>query len=292
MKTTTRQLVSVPVLIAALLAHPSAEAQSRCASSAQVERLEAQGMQLNQSGDHESARQRFERASALCPTARVQARMAITLMALERWTEASLWMNQALAWRDDPWVSAHRAGLEEHQRVIARHADVAIASPPVAVEPAPRSEPPPVRVEHARVPVVSPTIAPPAEPPPAHLPRSRSSRTSWLVLGGLSAGLAAVGLGVGAWATAERFRRRDDYDLACPEGYAPTLRESCEAQRASVEDTSVVAPQVAGFVAAGALAITSVVFFAAAPSADAHAQANVRCGPGPGTLGVGCVWRF
>ena len=74
--------------------------------------------------------------------------------------------------------------------------------------------------------------------------------------------------------------------------YAPTLRESCEAQRTGVDDVSVVAPQVAGFVAAGAFAITSALFFITAPSADATAQANVVCGPGPGAPGVGCVWRF
>jgi len=111
------------------------------------------------------------------------------------------------------------------------------------------------------------------------------------VLAWASAGLGAVSLGVGIWATATRFERRDEYDLSCPSGYAVARMPGCNAALDRVSDASVVVPQVAGFVVAGALAVTSAVLFVTAPTREPSARA-VACGPGPGTLGVGCALRF
>ena len=50
--------------------------------------------------------------------------------------------------------------------------------------------------------------------------------------------------------------------------------------------------QGVGFGLGGALAVTSVVLFATEPAGRPAATTRVRCGQGPGTVGVECAWRF
>ncbi|MFO0608299.1 MAG: PEGA domain-containing protein [Polyangiales bacterium] len=126
-----------------------------------------------------------------------------------------------------------------------------------------------------------------AVPPPTSPSPSGTLRT----LAWVSAGLAAVGLGVGVWATAARFDRRGTYDTQCPTGYDPAREGTCRGLLDDVSGADVVAPQVAGFVGAGVFAAAAVALFVAAPT---RARVTTfRCGPGGfGAVSVGCEGRF
>lgn len=290
-------------------------AQTPCARAAEADEAEARAMQLNQSGDHDGAYAGFARSYELCQGARAQARMAIARMAAGRWQEADAWMRRALARRDDVWVETRRTSLEQQFAIIAQHvgevvvtgegggaevfingqrvADFPMAAP-VGVEPGAVT----VRVnfpdgrrfertevvtagQTTRVEVTWPqeTVAP---------PRRDSTR---LVLASVSAGVGAAALAVGAWATVERFDLRATYDARCPRGYDPGRGAECEALLAEAFDAPLVAAQVAGIALGSALVVTSVVLFVTAPSRLRTARA-FACGPGPGTIGLGCAVEF
>lgn len=122
--------------------------------------------------------------------------------------------------------------------------------------------------------------------------RGGGSTTVRRVLAWTSVGLAVVGAGVGAWATAERLGERQRYDDACPNLMFAASRESeCNRLFADWERNDSAAPQVAGFVAAGVFAVAATVLFATMPG-EAPARRAVACGGGPGTIGVGCEARF
>lgn len=328
---------NVSMALAAQLAVRSASAQSACPSAAQSAVLETQGVQLNQSGDHEGALARFTQSYELCRGASAQGRMAVALIALGRWGEADTWMRRALALRSDPWIVANLARLEQQAGVIAPHvgeltvvgegglgevfvdgrrvADFPMREPlrvtvgTVIVRvtaPGRHAVERPEIVQSGRLTRATVTLIPVQGDAPSGPGRSADpvvvappaqgdhGATTQRALGWVSAGVAAVGLGVGIWATAERFNRRDLYDRECPTGgFAADRLAYCDGLHDDVSDGSVLIPQVVGFAAAGAFAVTSVVLFLTAPTSTRSPRtAAFSCGPGPGSPGVICEGRF
>ncbi len=319
--------------LAAQLAAGAASAQTVCPGAAQAAALETQGVQLNQSGDHEGALARFTQSYELCRGASAQGRMAVALIALGRWGEADTWMRRALALRNDPWIAMNLARLEQQAGVIAPHvgelavvgdggpgevfvdgrrvADfpmhesirvtvgtviVRVSAPGRHAVERPEQVSPgrltratvtlvPVQGDGPTVPVVGGAPAVVVQPA-----RGDGGATTQRALGWISAGVAAVGLGGGIWATVERFDRRDSYDVECS---TDDRTAKCNGLFERISEGSVLIPQVVGYAAAGAFAVTSVVLFLTAPTSTTSARtAAFSCGPGPGSPGVVCEGRF
>jgi len=104
--------------------------------------------------------------------------------------------------------------------------------------------------------------------------------------------MAAVGVGVGTWATVARFDRRQQYDRECEDLVFPSSSVGrCNGRYDAMIDEQPVGVQVAGFVGAGVFAVAAAVLFATMPGETTERRALV-CGGGPGTIGVGCEARF
>lgn len=116
------------------------------------------------------------------------------------------------------------------------------------------------------------------------------------MIAGGAAGLGALGLGIGVWATFEAFDRRAAYDAACvAHQWNPAREADCgSAGRllTRVWDHDVLIPQVAGFVAGGLLAAASIVLFATMPSSRTRSGIAWACGPLGAAVSVGCAGRF
>ncbi len=154
-----------------------------------------------------------------------------------------------------------------------------------------REPSPAVRVTAAvPVPVVATVAAPPAwTSTMSAAPRSGARRA----LAWTSLAVGAAGLGVGAFAATRLVGAVSDYDTrrdpVCPGTDAAVQPTVCAGYLAEVETMRPLA--VAGFVAGGALAITSVVLFATSPTGEERARAGAfRCGVG--TSGVSCSGVF
>jgi hypothetical protein len=268
-----------------------ASAQPACDATRAVA-LEAAGMEAFREARYDDAYTHLVAAYEACHGARAQVRVGSVLMELGRWVEADRWMREALARTDDPWVVSRRAGIVQQLTVIAQHlpvqrsapdvdasvatpgvSDAAVAVADVVVDSAPRDvavAAPDVGVRDERV-------------------ETRGNATTFRVLGGVSAALALASAGVGTWATVVRFDRRGGYDGTC--SFDPRDAR-CNALYDNVIDPGMWAVQVVGFVMTGALAVTSAVLFAMAPSREATLRQAFGCGFGPGAIGIGCGGRF
>lgn len=131
--------------------------------------------------------------------------------------------------------------------------------------------------------------------PHASVPRSDAS-----VPGGTQRALAwasgagalvGVGIGVGFLVVREGDVAAFN-DSSCPPRSSSTQPVNCSAMLDSVHADETIA--MAGFIAGGALAVTSILLFATAPSRGrAHAHSTrFGCAGGPGTLGVICMGSF
>lgn len=132
---------------------------------------------------------------------------------------------------------------------------------------------------------------PPVEAPVAR-PGGAQRALAWVTL---TAGAAGIGLGV--FSVARRgglVTQYDDHrDPVCPGTSSPTQPSVCAGYLEDVSTMQTLA--IAGFVAGGALALTSVVLFATSPTASGDANrgfASLRCGAGPGLAGVSCAGTF
>lgn len=136
--------------------------------------------------------------------------------------------------------------------------------------------------------VAPPTAVTPPEPHAA----SGSTRR---VLAWTAAGVAVAGFGLSLAAWRLREGAVSDYVGECPAGEVddPAVVARCGGRRtqadADVDQWGAVA--TVGLVAGAALAVTSAVLFATSPSGRTEARA-VRCGGGPGLVGVGCTVAF
>ncbi len=152
-------------------------------------------------------------------------------------------------------------------------------------------EPAPVVVP--ATPVATPVVVPVTtvmQTPTAGPSRESGARR---VLAWTSLAVGAAGLGAGVFATTQLVGAVSDYDTrrdpVCPGTNATVQPTVCAGYLAEVEAMRPLA--VAGFVAGGALAITSVVLFATSPSGEERARAGAfRCGVG--TSGVSCSGVF
>lgn len=155
------------------------------------------------------------------------------------------------------------------------------------VREAPATVPVVVAVVPTVVPAPTATAAPDAAPRPGGVQRA----LAWTALA-----VGAAGVGVGVFALARRDGLVSTYDERrdpmCPGTGSATQPSVCAGYLADIDAMQSLA--VGGLVAGGALALTSVVLFATAPSAAGaeRAAVSVRCGGGPGTVGVSCAGTF
>jgi len=307
-------------------------AQSVCASQAEVDAMEEEGNAFRVQHRDAEALARFEAAYARCHGARAFARIALAEAALGRWVEADAHLREALARADDPWIAANREALQRELVTITGHVgelelrgaggagEVLIAGERVGAWPL-RG---PIRVVAGSVtftvrgegmaPVTRTVVVPAGGiaretvtlvalsdgsvggAPLAE--RGGGQRVAaWATAGG-----AVLLLAGGAVATALRFANHNDYFAEGTGRY--TGNANCHPLERSVpqcgaiydegvsNDVTWAVLQGVGFGLGGALAVTSVVLFATAPSGRPAATTRVACGQGPGALGVTCGWRF
>ncbi len=160
-----------------------------------------------------------------------------------------------------------------------------------------------VRVEPAgtAVAVVAPTaspatvatvMAPVAPPPPEQRASSGSTRR---VLAWTTAGVALAGFGLSLAAWRLREGAVSDYVGQCPTGEIDDAMRVTECNglhtRADTDVDQWGTIATVGLAAGGVLAVTSAVLFATGSGARTEARA-VRCGGGPGLVGVGCTVAF
>jgi hypothetical protein len=149
----------------------------------------------------------------------------------------------------------------------------------------------PVPVVVAVVPTVVPAPAALATPDAAPRPGGVRRTLAWTALA-----VGAAGVGVGVFALARRDGLVSTYDErrdpVCPGTGSATQPSVCAGYLAEIDAMQALA--VGGLAAGGALALASVVLFATAPSAPGaeRAAVSVRCGGGPGTVGVSCAGTF
>lgn len=135
-------------------------------------------------------------------------------------------------------------------------------------------------------------VAPPIVPPERDAPRGSSLPRT---LGWVAAGGALIGLGLGVVAWRLREGEVSDYNARClmNETNDTTITNCIHDQpntQSAVDTWTAV--ETAGFVAGGLLAVGSAVLFITAPSSSATARTALRCGGGPGTVGVQCGMAF
>lgn len=171
---------------------------------------------------------------------------------------------------------------------------------PVPVEPPPPALPPVPRVTPTAPPPSTAAnmpedITPPVAPPPTA--RSPVSRSSGVAVAGrvlFAVGAVLLAGGVVAWvatrAPAEQYLRDVQYwgcrgdDLVEVDAGCIHDRDAARLGRAFT---------LTGYIGGGALAGLGAILWLAAPSsASANAQTSLRCGPGPGDLGIACGARF
>jgi len=83
----------------------------RVSAQESVEALVSTGVELRRQGRDEEARDVFERAHALAPSARTRAQVALADQALGRWVAAEVGLEEALTASADPWVTRNEASL-------------------------------------------------------------------------------------------------------------------------------------------------------------------------------------
>lgn len=104
-------------VIAALMALTStAEAQSP-----EVNALVHQGVELRRERRDREALEVFERAWEVSHAPRVMAQIGFAELALGRWVDAEAHLAEAHSAATDPWITEHRALLEEAMREVGRH---------------------------------------------------------------------------------------------------------------------------------------------------------------------------
>lgn len=140
--------------------------------------------------------------------------------------------------------------------------------------------------------VPSPSPPPLPLPPPGERVEQGSTRR---VLAWTTAGVAVTGFGLSLVAWRLREGTVSDYTGQCPAGEvgdAAVVTRCAGLHAQADEDVSAWGTVTAvGLVAGGVLAVTSAVLFATAPGRRTETRA-VRCGSGPGVVGVGCAVAF
>lgn len=273
-----------------------------------------QGIEQRRSGEDALAVQLFNDALALRPdSARAKVHLGTAHHALGDWLAADLFLREALASRDDPYVTRHRSELEQELEVVAGHlgelrveadvegAQVRLNGRVVATTPVRQ----PVRVEVGsyRMEVERTGFVPAVRD--VSIAARRESRVSvalqplagdarplwaprWVpwTLGGLG----AVGVLTASTALYERekyARRWNDCFDRQPEGGNSNLTRQalCGQERDNVRTAESVllwSGAVSGALLAGA--VVSGLVRQSAPQESAEGSARLACGVGLGTV--------
>ncbi len=244
------------LLAAVLLASSMVEAQAR-----PIEALMRQAVELRRDGRDADALLLLQRAYRLDASPRVRAQIGFAEQALGRFAEAEVHLREALA-APDPWVIERRAIIDEALRVIATL----------------RREARPTVTTTATT-TTSATVAVSDD-------RRRVRRNlAWIATGG-----AVLGLGVGtAMLVVRNAAARRFNDPGCLY-YQRTRGENCGDDLSQGQTAEAVS--VTGFVLGGASLVAAVVLWATLPRTPAPARIALRCGPGPGELGLACGGAF
>lgn len=295
---------------------PYARAQNAVGGPA-GEALLREGVELRRAGHDVDALDRFSRAYAASQSPIALAQMGLAEQALGRWVPSEAHVREALASRGSAWIEQNRAPIEAAYAVIARHvgsleidgtprgAAVVIHGERVATLPLDS----PVRRLAGRVSVVVTAVGyrpaartvsiVAARVAHEHFDLERSDGYGYLLrpVAVASAGLSVVALVTGVVAAAVREDAVVTYntDPSCPGASLPRQPAGCLARLET--GNSMAAVEVAGFVTAGVLAVTSASlwYFALRPASNTLAArargriARIACGAGPGLFGIACA---
>lgn len=99
----------------------AASAQATCSTQTNADGLEEQGNTLRREQRDREALALFQQSYALCHGARALLRVGLAEAALGQWVEAARDVTEALSRRDDPWITANRAGAEAQLATIGQH---------------------------------------------------------------------------------------------------------------------------------------------------------------------------
>jgi hypothetical protein len=80
-----------------------------------------EGVDLRRQGRDAEALERFRQAWETCRRPRARVQIAWASQAVGRWVDAAANLREALATRDDPWLEARRAQLEDDLRTVEGH---------------------------------------------------------------------------------------------------------------------------------------------------------------------------
>jgi PEGA domain-containing protein len=118
------------------LAQSGSEANDVSGSRPQLDTLIQQGIELRRAGKDEQALQAFLEAEALArDSVRVRVHLASTHQALGHWLEADAYLRGVLSQPDDPYVTRHRATLEQAAQFVGQHVgSVEVTGTPVGAE--------------------------------------------------------------------------------------------------------------------------------------------------------------
>jgi hypothetical protein len=289
------------------------------------------GVQARREGHDDEGLREFRVALAEEQSARARAQVGLTLAALGQWVESERYLQGALD-SDDSWARRNRSTLQRALDGVTAHlgmldvrggvpgAALAVDGQPMGTLPlqaplhvaagtvnlqisaagylpstrrvvitprtlsretvslAPEPDPNPVAVA-----VAPPPAPPPTPPPPAAEPTDRGQTQLVLafVLGGAAVG--ALGLGIGA-----SLLQLEETNYLIQ--HAPCRSLDCDLRRD--REGTWYAVSIAGYVSAGALAVTAVTLFLTAPEARSAGRAAVRCAPWPGAAGASCGGTF
>jgi hypothetical protein len=314
----TRSLRAALIALSLLAGATRAHAQQPADPS---EGLLRQGVEMRRHGDDAGALEVFRRAYEQSHSAIALAQMGFAEQALGRWLEAETHVREALA-SSDPWITANRAEIDRAHDAIAQHvgtielvggvpgANVYLNGERVGVLPLSDA----IRALAGRVtlevrspgyyPITREVTVVAGQPTRENLEFRRieagstapvadtgsTQRTGALIAAVGSVLLLGVGFGTLYW----RESLVQDYnsDPQCPGVATMDQPPSC-AQR--VTDANIAQNlTTVGLVAGGIAAGLAVVLFLTAPSnAPRHgASLGFACGPGVGTVGVACGFRY
>lgn len=321
----TRWLRSLPFALGLLACAGSARAQQL---SPHYER----GVQARRQGHDDEGLREFRVALAEEQSARARAQVGLTLAALGQWVESERYLQGALD-NEDAWVRRNRATLQRALDGVAAHLGMldvrgGVAGAALAIDGQPMGTLPlqaPLHVAagtvnlqvsaigylpSTRQVVITPRVlaretvslapatdAPPSVPAvtpepvaaPAQAPdevispgRGQTQRVLAFVLGG--AAIGALGLGVGA-----SLLQLEETNYLLEN--APCRSLDCDLRRD--REGTWYAVSIAGYVSAGALAVTTVVLFLTAPDGRPAARRSaVGCAPWALGSGVSCGGVF
>lgn len=217
-------------------------------------------------GDSAGALVEFQRVYDLSHSPIALAQMGLAESTLQQWAASEGHLRAALATRDNPWIERLRADLTSAYAEVLQHVGIP--------------------VETHEAPVV--TAAPPAPVVVAVAPEAHASpppevhgHTAPLLTG---AG-AAIFLGAGFAGLAMRESVFARYNARCRGFGDPMPISGCYEASNSRDANGAAALAGVGFVAGGVLAIVTAVLAVQAPRRSGLA---LRCGDGPGDVGISC----